>query len=79
MGTGSVFADAIARIARQISVERQRSAGRGGARGGHGDGQDGVGAEFALVRRAVGFDHAAVERRLIGGVQAADGLRDAPY
>ncbi len=66
----------VARIAREIFVERLACGSGGGARGGHRDGEDGVSAEFRFVRRAVGFDHAAIERALIGGVQTGDGLRD---
>ena len=76
IGTGSSVRAALARIARQIAVERQAFGGGGGAGRGHGDGQDGVGAEAAFGGRAVGFDHAAVEGGLVGGVEAGDGCGD---
>ena len=56
--------------AAQIAVERRALRGGGGARGGHGDRQDRVGAEPALVRRAVERDHDAVDLGLLGGVLA---------
>ena len=69
---GEHVAGRIARIAREIFVERlARRRGRR-ARRGHRDGEDGVRAEIALVRRAVGFDHAAVERALVGGIEPGD-------
>ena len=48
----------------------------GGAGGGHGDGEDGVGAEIGFVGRAVGVNHFAIERVLVGGVEAGDGFGD---
>jgi hypothetical protein len=41
----------------------------------HGD--DGVGAETALVGRAVELDHAPVERLLVGDAHRAQRLADA--
>ena len=42
---------------------------RGGrARGGHRHGQNGIGAQAALIRRAVEVDHDAVEHGLLRGV-----------
>ncbi len=60
----------------------------GGAGGGHGDGEDGVGAELGLVVGAVDGDHGGVDEALVGGVHAGelggedgldvfDGLEDA--
>ena len=63
MGTGSVMRGRVARILREIFVERLLGRGRGGARGGHRNGEDGVGAEIRFVRRAVGVDHAACRGR----------------
>ena len=70
---GKRVAGRVARIPREIFVQRLARCRRGRARRGHGDGEDGVRAKIPLVRRAVGFDHAAVERALVGGVEAGDG------
>src|SRR6185312_8188019 len=61
IGTGSVTASAPPKACRCT------------ARGGHRDRQDGVGAEAALVRRAVELDQAPVENRLIGDLVAHQG------
>ena len=56
--------------AADVAVERQ-AVGRGGRLGGgQADAQDRVGAELALVRRAVGRDQRAVEPDLVGRVAA---------
>ena len=67
---GKRVAGRIARIPREIFVQRLVRRGCGRARRRHGNGEDGVGAKIAFVRRAVGLDHAAVERALVGGVEA---------
>jgi len=54
----------------QIAVERQLQRAGRGARGGHGDGQNGVGAQLRLVLRAVDGDHALVQQTLVGCVHA---------
>ncbi len=56
--------------AAQVAIERNLQRLRHGARGGHGDGQNGVGAQLGLVRRAVQRDHGLVEQPLVGGVHA---------
>ncbi len=49
---------------------------RNGARGRQGDGEDGVRAQLALVRRAVEGDHGLIDQALIRGVQAFEFRRD---
>ncbi len=66
----------IARIASEIFVERLAGRGSGRSRGSHRNGKNCVGAEIGFGRRAVGFDHAAVEGALVGSVHADDGFRD---
>ena len=66
----------VARIFCEIFVERLARRRCRRARGGHRDGENGVGAKFRFVRRAVGFDHAAIERALVGGIHAGDRFRD---
>ena len=61
-GDGKNVGRGVGGIFREIFVERLACGGGGSARGGHGDGEDGVRAEIGFVRRAVGFDHAVVER-----------------
>ena len=58
--------------------EGRRGRGRRGTHlaDGHGDGEDGVGAEGALVLGAVELDHEVIELLLLGGVLA---LRDGGY
>ena len=56
--------------AAQVAVERNFKGLGHGARGGHGDGQNGVGSQLALVRRAVQGNHGLVEQPLIGRVHA---------
>ena len=60
------------RHAADIAVERQgRILGRG-LGGGEADAQDGVGAQPALVRRAVELDHRRIEAALVLGVEAGE-------
>ncbi len=49
---------------------------RGGAGGGHGDGQDRVRAQLGLVGRAVQLDHVAIDGALVFGLHAGDGRAD---
>ncbi len=56
--------------AAEIAIERQTHFERRGARDGHGHAQHRVGAEPALVLRAVEVEQRAVDRDLIGGVHA---------
>ena len=60
--------------ATEVLVERQAHGLGGGAGGGHGDAEDGVGAELALVGRTVGGDEGGVEVALVGSVHAEDGV-----
>ncbi len=66
----------IRRNAAQISIERRHLRLRGGARGGHGDGQDRVRAQLGFVGRAVQLDHLAIDGALVFRVHAGDGRRD---
>jgi hypothetical protein len=63
-------------IAGKIFVERLLQSGGSGAGGGHGDGEDGVGAETGFRGRAVEGDHFVVEGALVGGVETGDGFGD---
>ncbi len=63
-------------IAGKISVERLLEGNGGGARSGHGDGENGVGTETGLGGRAVERDHFVIEGALVGGVEASDGFGD---
>jgi hypothetical protein len=63
IGTGSVTAPA-------------PLGGSRGAGGGHGDGQDGVGAEASFIARAVEVEHDAVDLALRAGVLAGERRRD---
>jgi hypothetical protein len=56
--------------AAQIAVERHPVGFGRGPRRRHGDPQNGVGAQFALVGGAVQFDDAPIEGRLVGCVHA---------
>ena len=47
-----------------------------GAGAGHGDGEDGVGAELGLVLGAVDGDHGGVDQALVGGVHAGEFRRE---
>ena len=57
-------------VAAERGVERQADGGRGGVSGGETDAEHGVGAQPALVRRAVERHEHAVELPLVGGVEA---------
>ena len=71
IGTGS----SVGLDAAQVAIER-RALRRGcRARSGHGDGEDGVGAQPALVGRAVERDHDAIDLALLGGVLAVQRRR----
>ena len=48
----------------------------GGVGGGHGGTEDGVGAEFLFVRRAVELAHGAVDSDLVERVESGDGAGD---
>ena len=63
--------------AAEVAVERQAVGGGGGLGGGQADAEDGVGAELALVRGAVGGDHGAVEPDLVGGSRPTATLASA--
>ncbi len=56
--------------AAQIAVQRNLKRLRHGARRGHGNGKNGVGAQLALVRRAVQRNHRLVDQPLVGRVHA---------
>ena len=60
----------------EIAIQRLARGGRGGVRGGHRHRQHRVAAETRLAGRAVELDQAAVERRLVGSVQAGDRAGD---
>ncbi len=63
-------------LAAQVAPQRQALLGRRGVGGGQGHGQERVGAQAGLVRRAVERDQHPVQRGLAGGVLAADGGGD---
>ena len=75
-GDGESVGGFVAGVAREILEERLSELRGSGAGRGHGDGEDGVGAEIGFVRGAVGFDHFAIEGVLIGGVETGDGFGD---
>ncbi len=56
--------------AAEVTVERQLQGLGHGAAGGHGDSENGVGAQLGLVRRAVQGNHGLVDQALVGGVHA---------
>ena len=68
---GKRIAGRVARKPREIFVQRLPRSRSGRARGRHGNGEDGVRAKIPFVRRAVGFDHAVVDRSLVGGIEAS--------
>ena len=68
IGTGRVRG----RDAADIAVERHVRLGGGRLGAGEADAEDRVGAEPALVRRAVELDQRAIDLRLVLGVEAAD-------
>ena len=55
--------------AAEVAVERNLKCLRHGARGGHRDGENGVGAELAFVRRAIERDHGLIDEALVGRIQ----------
>src|SRR6516164_3926688 len=59
---------------REVAVERQARVGGGRTRGGERHPEDGVGAEPALVLRAIELDHAAIDRCLRAGILAEERL-----
>ncbi|MNT44448.1 hypothetical protein D3C72_1809750 [compost metagenome] len=60
----------------EIAVQRQARFFGGSLGNGHGDGQDGVGAQARFVFRAVQVDQGTVQESLLIGVQAHDGFGD---
>src|ERR1700722_1966078 len=66
----------IGRISRKIFVKRLAQLRRGCSPGGHRDRQNRVRSKLRFFRRAIGLDHFPVDRFLIRGVQAHDGLGD---
>ncbi len=62
--------------AAEVAVEREAALVRRRVGVGEGDGQDGVGAQPALVLRAVQLDHRAVHRTLVEGVLAGEAIGD---
>src|SRR3546814_19111712 len=64
------------RDAADIAIERQAARIGGGLRGGEADAEDRIGAEAALVRRAVEVDHRLVEFALVLGIEADQRLGD---
>ena len=56
--------------AAEIAIEGNLKRLRNGARGGHGDGEDGIRAQLAFVGRAVERDHGLVDEALVGCVHA---------
>ena len=56
--------------AAQVTVERNLQRLRDGARRGHGDGQNGIRAQLAFIRRAIELNHGLVDEPLVGGVHA---------
>ena len=74
IGTGSVRAIGAAEVAVQRHAEFL--GGRLGDR--ERDAEDRVGAEAALVRRAVELDQRLVDAHLLGRVHARDGVEDLP-
>ena len=62
--------------AAQEAVQGQTEGGSGGPGSGDGHGQDGVGAQVALVLGAVGLQHGGVHGVHVRGVQTHNGLGD---
>ena len=63
-------------VAAEVAPQRQPLLDGGRVGGGQRDAEDRVGAQAALVRRAVELDQRAVERGLVGRVEPGDGLGD---
>ena len=59
-----------------MAIERTPGSGGRGPRSGHGNCQDGVRAQLALVVRAVQLDHVLVKRSLIGGLHPGQRRRE---
>lgn len=59
-----------------VAVERQSGLQRPGPAGGHADGEDGVGAQVALVLAAVHLDHRLVQPALVGNLTAEEPGRE---
>ena len=78
IGTGSRFAELSVEYCDKIFVERLLLRVRRGARSRHRHGQNRVGAQPRLGRRAVQLDHVLIERALIARVQSRDRLGDFP-
>jgi hypothetical protein len=72
MGTGRTLAWKVPEVLEEVHFEML---GRGFGDG-HGDAEDGVGAELAFVLGAVEFDHGAVDIHLIQGGQTDDRIGD---
>ena len=62
--------------AAEVAIERGHLRNCGSAGGGHGDGENGIGAQLALVGGAVEVDHFAVDGRLVFRFHAEDGRGD---
>ena len=58
--------------AAEIAVEGELEGIGGGAGACHGDGEDGVGAEFGFIFAAVDGDHGGVDEALVAGVHAGE-------
>jgi hypothetical protein len=57
----------------EVAVERKAGGLCRGFGDGHGDAEDGVGAEFLLVGRAIEVDHDAVDALLVAGIVPFEG------
>ena len=62
--------------AAEVAVERDAEGIGGGTGHGHGDAEHGVGAELGLGFGAVELEQGVVDRLLVAGIQAAQGLGD---
>ena len=62
--------------AAQIAVKRRHFGGGGGSSCGHGNGQDCIRAELALVGCAIELQHRMVNQRLLSRIQVNQGRRD---
>jgi len=75
-GDGEKIAGSIRGVAREVFVKRLFEGNGSGARGGHGDGEDGVGTETGFGGRAIEVDQIVVESALVNGVRAGDRFGD---
>ncbi len=75
-GTRQEICRRIGGISRKIFVERLLKGDSSCTGGGHGDGENGVGAEAGLGGRAVERNHFVVEGTLLSGVETGDGFGD---